>query len=160
MTFRLIDGCPVPASIAPYIYIVLRDAGMTAESIYRGDDARDLLHAHGKRTQREIHADPALARISNPAGQSQHELRSDGVGNTGPVGRKLESWQVGVDSGGNDEASKQRIETVARKHGWRVKHPYSRGVEGHHWCFSHKPHPHSLRMRARIIRLRATLPRR
>jgi hypothetical protein len=101
-----------------------------------------------------------LPAISNPPGRSQHELRSDGVGNKGPVGRVLEPWQVGIDSGGNDTVSKQRIEAAARHFGWRVYHPYSRGVEGHHWAFSHKPKPHSLKMRAQVLKLRATLPRR
>jgi hypothetical protein len=158
MRFRVIDGCPCPASIAPYVYLVLREAGQAASSIYRGEDAASILHAHGKHTQAEIHR--MLPTISNPAGRSEHELRSDGAGNPGPVGRKLEQWEIGVDSGGNDEASKQRIVSAARHYGWRVRHPYSRGVEGHHWCFSRRPRPHSLKMRLRIIHLRATLPRR
>jgi hypothetical protein len=158
MRFRVIDGCPVPSHIAPYVYLVLRRAGQTATSIYRGEDAAAILHAHGKHTQAEVHR--MLPAISNPPGRSQHELRSDGVGNPGPVGRRLEPWQVGVDSGGNDEASKQAIERAARHYGWRVYHPYSRGVEGHHWAFHHKPHPHGLRMRLRVARVRRSLPKR
>lgn len=159
MKFRIIDGCPCPASIAPYVYMVLREAGQTASSIYRGDDAAALLHRYGKHTQREIHQ--LLPAISNPAGFSQHELRSDGAGNPGvPRGGRLEEWQVGVDSGGDDSRSQQRIENAARKLGWVVRHPYNRGVEGHHWCFSRQPKPHSVKQRAKIIRLRATLPRR
>lgn len=157
MRFSIVDGCPVPRSIAPYVYLVLREAGQQASSIYRGEDARALLHAHGKHTQAEIHE--MMPAISNPAGRSQHELRSDGIGNAGPLGRRLRRWQVGVDSGANDEASKARVTHAAAHYGWRVRHPYSRGVEGHHWCFSRRPRPHGLRMRARIIHLRRTLPR-
>jgi hypothetical protein len=56
MNLVLIDGCPVPASIAPYVKLVLDHAGQQAQSIYRGQDAAALLHAHGKHTQAEIHA--------------------------------------------------------------------------------------------------------
>lgn len=158
MRFSVIDGCPAPRSIAPYIDLVLREAGQRASSIYRGEDARALLHRHGLRTQAEIHRD--MPAISNPAGRSEHELRSDGNANPGPVGRKLHEWEVGVDSGGNDDASKRAIEQAARRLGWSARHPYSRGVEGHHWTFARRPRPKGLKQRAQIIRLRATLPRR
>lgn len=158
MRFRVIDGCPVPASIAPYVYLVLRRAGQRAASIYRGGDAAHLLHRHGKHTQAEIHA--LMPAISNPPGRSEHELRSDGVAWPGPVGRRLEEWQVGVDSGGNDRISRARIEKAARELGWRVSHPYSRGVEGHHWHFSRRPRNRRIVTAARIVHLRLTLPRR
>lgn len=159
MQFRIVDGCPCPASVAPYIYMVLREAGQTASSIYRGDDAATLLHRYGKHTQAEIHR--LMPAISNPAGFSQHELRSDGAGNLRvPRGGRLEEWQVGVDSGGDGDAAKAAIEHAARRLGWYARHPYPRGVEGHHWCFGRQPKPTSLKQRAKIIRLRATLPRR
>ena len=157
MRFRVIDGCPVPASIAPYVYLVLRGANMRATSIYRGEDAKAILHRHGKSTQAEVHRQ--LPNISNPPGRSQHELRSDGAGNAGPPGRRLQEWQIGVDSGGNDSLSKARVSSAARSCGWEIRHPYSRGVEGHHWCFSKRPRPRNLKQRAQIIKLRATLPR-
>jgi hypothetical protein len=157
--FRVIDGCPVPASVAPYVYLVLRRAGHTASSIYRGEDARKLLHAHGKQTQAEIHQ--ALPHISNPPGLSQHELRSDGVGTPNvPRGGHLHEWQVGVDSGTNDVTAQALTEAAARGLGWKIRHPYRKGAEGHHWQFATRPKPKGLRQRARIIRLRATLPRR
>jgi hypothetical protein len=149
-SFRVIDGCPVPASIAPYVYLVLRGAGHTAQSIYRGNDARALLHRHGKRTQAEIHRD--MPAISNPAGYSQHELRSD-------AGRPLQEWQTGVDSGTNSSQDKRAINASAARLGWKTHHPYSRGVEGHHWQFESRPRPKGIKQRAQIIRLRATLPR-
>lgn len=158
MKFRIVDGCPCPASIAPYVYLVLREAGQSASSIYRGSDAAALLHRRGKHTQAEIHR--LMPTISNPPGRSQHELRSDGNANAGPIGRQLEEWQVGVDSGTNDQAAQDRVTAAAHRLGWKVRHPYSRGVEGHHWCFAKQPKPRSIKQRARIIRLRATLPRR
>lgn len=128
--FRIIDDCPCPDEPAPFVYIVLRSAGMTASSIYRGADATVLLHAHGKRNQDEIHRD--FPDISNPSGFSEHDLH-DGNGNP------LEDWQIGVDSGGNSQEDRDRVEAAARKHGWKVIHHYRRGVEGHHWCFEEKP---------------------
>lgn len=153
--YLIVDGCPAPYYVAPYIALVLQRAGQTASSIYRGEDAKALLHSLGKHTQAEIHV--MYPAISNPPGRSQHELKSDGFGNRGPVGRNLEPWQVGVDSGGNDDASKQRIEAAARHFGWEVRHPYPRGVEGHHWCFAKQPKPRNLRQRLLIARTRAKL---
>lgn len=161
MKFRIVDACPCPASVAPYIYLVLREAHQGASSIYRGSDAKLLLHRHGKRTQAEIHADPELAHISNAEGFSEHDLHSDGIGNPHvPRGGKLEEWQVGVDSGKDTKASQDQITAAARRLGWQVKHPYKKGVEGHHWCFTTQPKPRNLRQRALIIRTRARLPRR
>lgn len=156
MAWRVIDGCPAPAWIAPYIYIVLRDAGMIAASIYRGEDAASILHRHGKHTQAEIHR--MYPSISNPAGRSQHELRSDGYANLGPAGRHLHWWQVGIDAGDNSAASKVRVVNAAQRHGWSVRHPYTRGVEGHHFCFAAPPKPHSARTRARVVYWHARLP--
>lgn len=157
MRFRLIDGCPCPASVAPYVSLVLKRAGQGAASIYRGEDARALLHANGKMTQTEIHK--AYPTISNPAGFSEHELRSDGVDGSGVQrGGRLPEWMVGVDSGTNDDAAKQRVTEAAAHYGWRIVHPYSRGVEGHHWRFSVEPKPNRLADRARIMALRAGMP--
>lgn len=152
---RVIDGCACPASVAPYVYLVVRRARQTASSIYRGEDAKAVLHRHGKRTQAEIHRDMPL--ISNPAGRSTHELRSDGVAWPGPVGRKLEEWQVGVDSGGDDHDSKMAINAAATHYGWATFHPYARGVEGHHWGFKHQPRAKGVKQRAMIIATRAKL---
>jgi hypothetical protein len=159
MQFRVVDGCPAPASIAPYIHLVLRQAGQTASSIYRGSDADAILHAHGKHDQAEIHR--MYPTISNPPGRSQHELRSDGVGNPGPVGRELQEWEVGVDSGGDDQASKLAVTRAAQHFGWTIRHPYSRGVEFHHWCFARQPRARRFsKTWWRIVHLRATLPKR
>jgi hypothetical protein len=167
--YVVIDGCPCNDLIAPYIKIVLEDAGQHAAAIYRGDDpaARPILHAHGKHTQRELaNASPAQRRAwgiegtPNPPGRSQHELKSDGVANPHvPPGEDLELWQQGVDSGNDTEHDKAAVVLAARRHGWHVKHPYNSAVEGHHWCFATRPRPHGLRMRLRVARLRRSLPR-
>lgn len=160
MKFLLIDGCPCPEDIAPYVYIVLRRAGQTASSIYRGDDAAALLHRHGHHTQREIYNDPAYAGKANPPGFSQHELFSDGVGNPRVArGARLEPWQIGVDSGGDDAASKNAVSAAAAHYGWHIRHPYNRGVEGHHWCFARQPHPNRFYHKAHISLVRARLRR-
>lgn len=156
----LIDQCPCPADVAPYVAIMLEDAGQTASSIYRGSDAKRLLHRYGKRTQAEVHADPKLHAISNPEGRSQHDLHSDGIANPRvPAGGELEEWQVGVDSGTDDDAAKAKVNHAAKVNGWNVDHPYARGVEGHHWCFRTKPHAHGLRQRVRVARMRRRLRR-
>ena len=152
--YLIVDGCPAPYDVAPYIYLVLRRAGQTASSIYRGDDAAALLHRHGKHTQREIHTAPATAAISNPPGHSSHELFTD------DGQHRLPRWKVGIDSGGNGRADKLRINNAAKHYGWKTEHPYKRGVEGHHWNFAEQPRAKGLRMRLLIIRTRARLPRR
>lgn len=156
MKLVVIDGCACPASIAPYIKRVLDKAGQTANSIYRGEDAKPLLHAHGKRTQAEIHR--AMPAISNPPGFSSHELRGDGV--TAPRGSKLPEWRIGVDSGSDSAADAAAIESAARSFGWVVEHPYKRGVERHHWNFKKRPRPKNPRQAYNLVRERARLPRR
>lgn len=162
--FLVIDGCPAPYDWAPYIYLVLRRAGHTASSIYRGEDpeAKVILHRHGKHTQAEIHADPAYAAKSNPPGRSEHDLHSDGFAHSGPIGRKLAPWQVGVDSGGDAPTDRARVEAAARHYGLCVHHPYPRGVEGHHWSFLTRPHAdgkHLTKTRVALTRARLRLNR-
>lgn len=158
MQMRMIDGCPCPADIAPYVYRVLRKAGQTATSIYRGEEAKALLHRHGKHTQAEIFAS-SKPGVANPAGRSMHELRSDGSAKVGPIGRHLESWEVGVDSGRNTQYDRDAIEKAARYYGWEAYHPYANGVELHHWGFKRRPHPRNPLQRSRIVAIRARLPR-
>lgn len=157
--YLIVDGCPCPASIAPYIHTILRDAGQQANSIYRGEDAAGLLHRYGKHTQGELYRSLPLG-LANPPGRSTHELRSDDVAYFGPIGRPLADWQVGVDSGTDAPLAKARIVRAAERHGWKVKHPYTAGVEGHHWNFAVQPRPKNLAQRARLIALRARLHRR
>lgn len=143
-----------PASIAPYIELVVDRAHQELSSVYRGEDQKPLLHRLGLHTQAEIHH--LYPAISNPPGHSEHELRSDGHANPHvPDGGLLQEWQVGVDSGTDSDADKHAIEQAAAHFGWRVRHPYPRGVEGHHWCFSVQPHPNGIVSAARISAIRA-----
>jgi hypothetical protein len=151
--FLVIDGCPAPYDVAPYIYLVLRRAGMRASSIYRGSDpqAARILHRHGKHNQAEIHR--MYPSISNPPGFSQHELRNGSGG-------AIPSWAVGVDSGGNSESDKARVRRAAAHYGLEIRHPYARGVEGHHWQFAKKPSFDNKRLwKARVVLTRAMLRR-
>lgn len=158
--FRVVDGCAVPASIAPYVYLVLRRAGQTANSIYRGTDAAHILERHGKHTQAWLYEN-LPAGYANPPGRSTHELRSDGVAYSwAPVGRPLEEWQQGVDSGSDTQADRQAIVRAGHFYGWSIRHPYNAGVELHHWNFGRRPIARTARTRARVIWLRARLPRR
>lgn len=167
MDFRVIDGCPAPALIAPYFAIVLQDAlpspraRVFPESIYRGDDARDILHRHGKHTQSEVirlHAEgePGFGP-ANPVRISSHCLFNDGVAYP-HVAREaeLEDWQVGLDV---KDADVQRVIASAKRHGWHLHQPYSSGSERHHLNFSSRPVARGA-LRARVIYVRARLPRR
>lgn len=149
--FVVIDGCPVPYDVAPYIWLVLRRARQTAASVYRGSDpaARKILRKFGKHTQAEIHL--MYPDISNPEGFSQHDLHDD-------AGNPIPTWKVGVDSGSNSPADKRRIEAAARHYGLLAHHPYSRGVEGHHWQFARKPVADGVHLtKTRVILTRAML---
>lgn len=154
MEFLVIDGCPCPQGVAAHVAAVLRRAHQTASSIYRGTNPRavKILHAYGKHTQKEIHDDPEYHDISNPPGYSQHEL-FDSNGNTIPY------WHIGVDSGGNDQHSKDAITEAGRHFGWKIIHPYAAGIEGHHWCFAEKPVARDERVRKYLDNLKADLPR-
>jgi lysozyme len=153
--YLVIDGCPCPYEVAAQVYRVLRKAKQTGNSIYRGEDAKGLLHAHGKHTQAEIHA--MYPSISNPPGRSSHELRGDGT--VGRPGEHLAGWQVGVDSGSDDPAAAAAVEKAARAYGWTVYHPYARGVERHHWNFKVPPRARNPLQASRLIAIRARLPR-
>lgn len=150
---RVIQGNPVNDAIAPYIEYLRRLSDATVNSLYRGQDAAAILHRHGKHTQAEIHL--ALPGISNPPGRSTHELRSDGVAYAGPVGRRLEWWQQGIDVNDSDVG---RMKEHARRHGWELFQPYTRGVEFHHLNFRHRPVARGPLLRARLVVIRHSLP--
>lgn len=153
--FRVIQGCPVNVLIAPYFALLASETRAMVNSIYRGQDAAHILHAHGHHTQAELFA--TLPRgMANPPGRSTHELKSDGVAYNGPIGRQLEWWQQGIDVNDGDV---QHMIRAARKHGWQLHQPYAAGVEFHHLNFRTRPQAHGF-TRARIILLRSTLPRR
>jgi hypothetical protein len=161
-TWRVLQGCPCPASIAPYFALLADDCRkrgwpVTFNSINRSDAAAPILHRYGKRTQREIHADPTLAAISNPPGFSSHELRSDGnaIYHT-PRGQLLPEWQQGIDV--NDRDVPHMI-AAAKARGWVLARPYASGAEYHHLVFARQPRPKGPKTMAKLIHLRATLPR-
>jgi hypothetical protein len=152
--FRVIQGSPCNATLAPYIALLVKDTHAIVESIYRGEDARAILNAHGKHTQAQLFRE--LPRgMANPPGQSTHELRSDGVAYSGPVGRPLEWWEEGFDV--RDEFVRA-VEARARHYGWELKQPYKVGKEFHHLNFARRPTCKGL-LRAHIIAIRAVLPR-
>lgn len=154
--FLVIQGCPCNPLIAPYFALLAREAGATVNSIYRGNDAKAILNAHGKHTQEQLYHTLPPGTANSP-GRSTHELRSDGVAYAGPVGRELEWWQQGIDVNDGDVT---RMKHEARKRGWELWQPYSTGIEFHHLNFRHRPVARGLITRQRIILLRHTLPRR
>lgn len=153
--FLLVNGSPVPYEIAAQVYLITRRAKQTVSSAYRGQDAAPLLHRHGKHTQAEIHR--MYPGISNPPGRSSHECRGDGV--VGKLYAYLKSWQCGIDSGTNSDRDKAATVAAAQHYGWKVYHPYNRGVEGHHWNFLRNPLGRNAAQRAQLILIRKRLPR-
>ncbi len=163
--YVLIDGCPCPYSVAPYVYLVLRKSGERATSLYRGDDpaAKPLLRRYGKHTQRELANASPQQRAAwgvtggvNPAGRSMHELRSDAVAKRGPAGRELWEWEIGIDAGPNTDANRSRIRRAAESYGLSVYFPYPSKVEYHHFGFKSRPKVNRrlTKTRVRITRMR------
>jgi len=160
MNFRVVNGCPVGKDIAPYIAIVTADAGATANSIYRGADAQAILTAHGHQSQAQLYAGFEAHKPgflpANPPGFSTHELKSDGAAYpSGPRGGQLQWWQEGFDV---DDDKVDAVKAAGLAHGWDLFQPYSSGTEFHHLNFRAEPKP-TPRTAARILKLRATLPR-
>lgn len=132
MIYKQIDCCPVPKRLYPILVRLKKDIpGLHYNSLYRGNDARDMLHACGKHTQAELYKEGYPA---NPPGVGSHVLHGDGT--YGVYGDKLEWWQLGIDI--NDEFVKKFIHR-ARHYGWDVRQPYSSASEYHHVNFFKKP---------------------
>jgi hypothetical protein len=141
LRYVVIDGCPVPRLLAKRIRLLKKDVpSARLQSCYRGKDAEKLLHAHGKHSQAELYAGWIARRPgfnpANPPGRSSHELRSDGVAYTGPVGRKLPWWCCGMDF---DDAHTGALIAAASRRGWVLRRPYPAGSEFHHLNFERKP---------------------
>jgi len=142
--YESVGGCAVPQALAAQLRVLQAESGCRYVSIYRGDDAADLLHQLGKHTQRDIfNATPEQRRAwgvlgnPNPPGQSTHELFSDAVAYAGvSKGHALQSWQCGIDV--NDPDVDEWM-VWARRHGWAVFRPYAAGVEHHHVNFASPP---------------------
>ncbi|MEA2480600.1 MAG: hypothetical protein QOJ07_2522, partial [Thermoleophilaceae bacterium] len=131
--FELIDGCPVPRALAGLVHTIKSEVpGATLVSCYRGDDVADMLHAHGKHTQREIYEmfvhNPALP-AANPPDRGSHILRGDGT--VGKLFAKLRPEQCGMDW---DDPHIVAIKSRALKHGWVLTQPYfpRQAKEFHH----------------------------
>lgn len=153
--FLLVQGSPCNVTAAAYFALLVQDTHSTVNAIYRGEDAKAILHAHGKHTQGELYRE-LPAGVANPPGRSTHELRSDGVAYRGPIGRKLEWWQEGIDVNDNNVLP---MKLDAEFHGWILFQPYKTGVEFHHLNFLHRPIARRAADKRRLIHLRATLPR-
>jgi hypothetical protein len=154
-SYRVIQGCPCNPTVAPYIALLVKDCGATVNSIYRGEDARAILHRHGKSTQAELYR-TLPAGVANPPGRSSHELRSDGRAFRGPVGRRLAWWEQGIDV---NDADVPRMKRAARARGWELVQHYPSGAEFHHLNFARRPRAKGPRTLAKLIALRRSLPR-
>lgn len=141
MRFVEIDSCPVPARLGPVVIAIKNKSGETLVSCYRGSDPNGvrILRANGKMSQKELYEGFVEGRPGfNPAnrpGQSTHELRSDGVAYRGPVGRRLLSWQVGM-----DWTRAHEVVEVARRFGFTATITYPNNPkEQHHVNFRRAP---------------------
>lgn len=160
MRFLAIDGCPAPYDVAPYIYLVLRRAGLAAQSIYRGEDpaAKAILHRHGKHTQAEL-SNASIARRAgwgvtgtpNRPGHSSHELFSD-------HGERIAEWHIGIDAGPNTDANRFKLQAAAHHYGLTIEFPYDSVVEYHHWRFKTRPRADGKHLtKTRVVLTRARL---
>lgn len=157
--YLVIDGCACPADVAPYVFLVLRKAGLTASSIYRGQDpaAGAIMRKYGKHTQKQlVQASPAQCRAwgvtgtPNPYNRSQHELRDSN-------GKPISSWKIGVDAGPNTDANRRRLRAAGAHYGLVVTFPYNSVVEYHHWQFARQPRPNGALYKGRVLITRAYL---
>jgi GH24 family phage-related lysozyme (muramidase) len=141
--FVEIAGCPCPAELAPFVREVMRRTGSAPVTIYRGSepDALAILHAHGKHSQAELVALAAAGRgaeagikgTPNAAGQSTHELYSDGRAFTDhPLGSRLDPMQCGMDW---PDADVPRVIAEFEKLGCEPFRPYGASTnESQHIC--------------------------
>ncbi len=52
--FVMVQNCPVPVRLAPFLRTILAESGAVLNSAYRGEDVAALLHSVGKHTQKEL----------------------------------------------------------------------------------------------------------
>lgn len=121
------DGTPVMRGLA----LILKDARNHGwkGTLQSADRREGVAERYGKKSQAQLYrmAQAGTGNPANPPGRSTHELRSDGVAYSGPVGRRLEWHQMGMDvsdSGG--------LISTLLKLGYRPFRPYSSGSEVHH----------------------------
>lgn len=141
--FRVIDGCPCPEQIAPFIALVTIVQGFAVNSVYRGQDAEKILNARGHQSQTQLYEgyinhQPGYLP-ANPPSFSTHELKSDGVAYPHIArGDDLEWWMQGFDV---NDSEVEAVEHQAVVRGWRLFRPYPSGVEHHHLNFAAEPGP-------------------
>jgi peptidoglycan hydrolase-like protein with peptidoglycan-binding domain len=104
-----------------------RDTGVTYNSLYRGEDAKELLHKHGKHTQGEL-VEILHGQGVNPADRGSHILLGDGT--EGALHERLEPMRCGIDV--NDDKILQFIKAGPRR-GIHLKQTYPNSrKEFHH----------------------------
>ncbi len=153
--YVMIQCCPVPRLMAPFLRKVLAESRSTLNSCYRGDDARTLLHACHKKSQTELYHGfvnhlPGYYP-ANPPGFSTHELHNDGAAySQWPRGGRIPWWAVGIDV---NDADVHRFIATAKRHGWTVAqtYPHSSG-EFHHVNFRKPPLWHRAKARVQARR--------
>lgn len=142
MRYTVVQGCVVPAQLAPFLSDVLHDAAATLNSCYRGADAESLLHRLGKKSQTELYDDWTHRRPganpANPPGFSTHELRNDGAAYPQwPRGHALPWWACGIDV---NDADVEHVLRVAARRGWQLAQTYPNSrAEFHHINFRKPP---------------------
>lgn len=138
MRLVVIQDCAVPYELSELVETLKRDVPRAVlQSAYRGDDAKALLHAHGKHTQRELYnaynfvkPRPSWAQNpANPPDRGSHLLIGDGT--VGKLFSRLEIRQCGLDW--NDGEIPELI-AAAKRRGWTLYQPYRSGSEYHHLC--------------------------
>ncbi|HEX6457101.1 MAG TPA: glycoside hydrolase family 25 protein [Solirubrobacterales bacterium] len=149
LKFVVLDGCPCPRPLYPILKKLKKETDCEYSSIYRGDDALELLHENDKHSQRELaeatpqqRAEWGVLGTPNPPDRGTHILLGDGV--VGRLHEKLPWFKCGIDinlkgSEAEQEAEAKRIERAARRHGWELYRPYPSGSERHHFNFRKKP---------------------
>lgn len=149
--YVVVGGCPCPRQLAPVLLQIQRETGCHYNSIYRGDDALELLHSLGKRSQRELYHGfvnhlPGYYP-ANPPGFGTHELRNDGTAySQWRRGARIPWWACGIDV--NDSDVKAFIRAAA-KHRWTVAQTYPGSRPEYHHINFRKP-PLLKRAKARI----------
>jgi hypothetical protein len=122
-----IDGCACPRQLFPFLEMLKRDTGVTYNSIYRGEDAAKILHAHGKHTQAELFRSMGGKGV-NPPDRGSHLLLGDGT--EGALHARLDPMQCGIDV---DDTQVLRLIKAGPRRGIRLKQTYPGSrVEFHH----------------------------
>lgn len=147
--YVVVQNCPVPRQLAPFLKQLLKETNSTLNSCYRGEEAKALLHKLGKHTQKELY-DGYKAGLpgyypANPPGYSTHELRNDGTAySQWPRGAKIPWWACGIDVNDSDVL---KMVAAAKRHGWQVSQTYPGSSSEYHHLNFRKP-PLSARLTA------------